>query len=386
MRKEFLPFHQPWIGDEEKKEVLDTLDSGWITTGPKTKKFEEEFKGYIGSKFAIAVNSCTAGLHLSLVASGIKEGDEVITTPFTFSATANVIVHQRAKPVFVDIERGTFNISPEEIKKSITTKTKAIIPVHMAGHPCEMDEIMKIARDNNLIVIEDAAHALEAWYKKKKIGNISNLTAFSFYATKNITTAEGGMITTNNGKLADKIRILSLHGMSRDAWKRYAQEGSSYYEVEYPGYKYNMTDIQAALGLHQLKKINKFYELRERYYQMYNEGLTGLPGIVIPKEKDYIKHARHLYIVLLKTEELNLSRENFMQKLRGYNISSSIHFISLHLHPYYRKAFGFKKGDFPVAEDVSGRCLSLPLYPKMRETDVEYVIHSIRKIIRGKTC
>jgi len=381
VRNDFLPPFRPMIGDEEINEVVDTLKSGWITTGPKTHKFEQLFKEYIGSKHAIALNSCTAGLHLSLVACGIGDSDEVITSPFTFAATANVITHQKAKPVFVDIEKDTYNIDPDRIEEAVTEKTKAIISVHYAGHPCEMDKILKIANEYGLTVIEDAAHALGATYKGKKIGTIGDFTCFSFYATKNMTTAEGGMVTTDNNELAEKIRIISLHGISKDAWKRYSSEGSWYYEVLYPGYKYNMTDVQASLGIHQLKKLNHMQKRRVEIARRYNEAFEGLPEIIIPCVKKYVHHAWHLYPILINTDLLRIDRNKFIEALKTVNIGTSVHFIPLHLHPYYHDKFGFKRGDFPNAEYVYEREVSLPIYPKMTDKDVEDVIIAVKKIV-----
>ncbi len=381
VRNDFLPPFRPMIGEEEIKEVVDTLKSDWITTGPKTHKFEELFKEYIGCKHAIALNSCTAGLHLSLVAIGIQEGDEVITSPFTFAATANVIVHQKAKPVFVDIEKNTYNIDPEKIEEAISDKTKAIIPVHYAGHPCEMDKILKIAKAYNLTVIEDAAHALGATYKGKKIGTIGNFTSFSFYATKNITTAEGGMITTDNDELAEKVRMLSLHGISKDAWKRYSSEGSWYYEILYPGYKYNMTDVQAAIGIHQIKKLEQMRKRREEIAKRYNEAFGNMPKIIPPKVKKHVRHAWHLYPVQINTDLLRIDRNKFIEALKAENIGTSVHFIPIHIHPYYRDRFGFKREDFTNAEYVYDREVSLPIYPKMTDKDVEDVIVAVKKIV-----
>lgn len=380
VREEFLPPFRPNIGKEEIEEVIDTLKSDWITTGPKTHEFEEKFRKYIGCKHAIAVNSCTAGLHLSLVAIDIKEGDEVITTPFTFAATSNVIIHQRAKPVFVDIDEETYNINPYEIDKVISDKTKAILPVHYAGHPCEMDEIIKIAKEHDLVIIEDAAHAIGAFYRGKKIGNIGNFTAFSFYATKNITTSEGGMITTNDDEIADKLRILSLHGISKDAWKRYSSEGSWYYEILYPGYKYNMTDIQASIGIHQLNKIEEMQKKREEIAKVYNEEFEKIDEIIEPKVKSYVRHAWHLYPIRIKN--LKINRDKFIEALKAENIGTSVHFIPIHLHPYYRNRFNFKEDDFPVAEKVYKSILSLPLYPKMEQDDIMDVVKAIKRIVK----
>jgi len=379
VRKNFLPFCQPNISKEEIDEVVDTLKSDWITTGPKTKEFEKRFAEYVGTKYAIAVNSATAGMHLALVASGIGKGDEVITTPYTFAATANVIIHSQATPVFVDINKDTFNIDPAKIEEAITRKTKAIIPVHFAGQSCQMDEILEIAKRYHLIVIEDAAHAVSSKYKDKKIGNIGNVTAFSFYATKNLTTGEGGMVTTNNKELAEKIAILSLHGISKDAWKRYGAQGSWYYEIMYPGFKYNMTDIQASIGLHQLAKIEECLKIREQYVRMYEEAFKELPQIITPKNVTPGRHAWHLYCILVNAKTIN--RDKFIEELAAEGIGTSVHFIPIHLHPFYRQTFGFKKGDFPIAEWIYEREISLPLHPKLTKQDVKEVILAVKKIV-----
>jgi len=376
-RKEFLPYNLPLIEEEEIKEEIDTLKSGWLTTGPKTIKFENLIAEYIGAKHAIAVNSCTAALHLSLVALGIGKGDEVITTPYTFASTGNVIIHAEAKPVFVDVKKETFNIDTERIKEAITPKTKAIIPVHYAGQPCDLKAIQEIAEDHNLYIIEDAAHAIGAEYDGKKIGTFSTTTCFSFYSTKNITTGEGGAITTDDDELHDKLRILRLHGISRDAWQRYSSKGSWYYEIESCGWKYNMMDMQAALGLHQIKKLDKFIEIRRKYTNIYNGELSKIDGVVVPYEKPNVKHVYHLYPILLR----DYNRNKFIEQMREMNIGCSVHFIPLHLHPFYKNTFGFKKGDFPNEEWVYEREVSLPLYPKMKEKDINYVIIKIKDII-----
>jgi len=381
VRDRFLPFHQPSIEDEEIQEVVDTLKSGWITTGPKTKLFEKKFQEYIGCKHAIAVSSCTAGLHLALVAAGIGQGDEVITTPYTFATTGEVIIQIGAKPVFVDIEEDGFNIDVTKIPEAITPETKAIIPVHFAGEPCDMDEIMKIAQENNLFVIEDAAHAVGAEYKGKKIGNIGDVTVFSFYATKNLTTGEGGMVTTNNDELAEKIRLLSLHGISKDAWKRYTAEGSWYYEILYAGYKYNMTDIQASLGIHQLNKLEKFLSIRQKYAQRYSSAFADISEIKIPPVNHHVRHAWHLYVIRLNSASLSIDRKQFIEALKAENIGSSVHFIPLHLHPYYKKKYGYKQGDYPNSEQVYSRVISLPLFPKMADADLEDVIKAVKKVV-----
>ncbi len=382
VRDSFLVFGQPLIGEEEIQEVVDTLRSGWLGTGPKVHKFEDDFKKYIGCKHAIALNSCTAGLFLALEVIGIKPEDEVITTPMTFAATANVIIHHSAKPVFVDIERDTMNIDPDKIESAITPKTKAIIPVHFAGRPCKMDEIMDIARCHNIWVIEDAAHATEAWYKDKKIGNIGDITVFSFYVTKNLVTGEGGMITTNNDDWAEEIRIKSLHGISKDAWKRYSAEGFQPYEVIYPGYKFNMMDIQAALGIHQLSRIEENLKVRERYWEKYNSAFADISELILPIE-DNNRHARHLYTILIKPEMLKIDRNQFISALKTENIGTGIHFSALHLHKYYREKFGYKRGDFPNSEFVSDRTISLPLSAKLKDEDVNDVITAVKKIIKA---
>lgn len=382
VRQKFLVFGAPDIREEDIQEVVTTLKSGWLSTGPRVARFEEDFKNYIGCKHAIALNSCTAGLHLALEILGIKEGDEVITTPLTFASTANVIIHQGATPVFVDVEGKTGNIDPKEIKKKITKKTKAIIPVHLYGRPCKMDEIMEMAKENNLLVIEDAAHAVETYYRDRKIGTIGDLTAFSFYATKNVVTGEGGMITTNNDEWAKKLRVLQLHGLSKDAWKRYSAEGFTPYDILYPGYKYNMMDIQAALGIHQLKRVEENLKIREKYFRMYNQAFSNIPEIETPIEEKNIRHARHLYTILLKMEKLKCDRNQFAVALQAENIGIGIHFLALHLSSYYKKRFGYRRGNFPNAEYISDRTISSPLSTKLTEEDINDVIAGVRKVIR----
>ncbi len=381
-REAFLPFHQPSIGEEEIQEVIAALKSGWITTGPRTKLFEEQFRDYIGCQHAIAVNSCTAGLHLALVAAGIGAGDEVITTPYTFAATGEVIIQVGAKPVFVDIEADSLNIDPHAVERAITSRTRAIIPVHIAGLPCRMDEIMDIAQRHHLIIIEDAAHAFAAEYRGQKIGNIGQITVFSFYATKNLTTGEGGMVTTNDPEYAEKIRLLSLHGLSKDAWKRYSAEGSWYYEIIHAGYKYNMSDIQAALGLQQLKKTAGFQATRTAYATKYNDAFKDRAELILPHQTTDTKHAWHLYILRLKLELLDITRGEFIQELQRRQIGTSVHFIPLHLHPYYRKNFVFNQ-PLAQAENAFEQAVSLPLYPAMSEEDVNYVIQAVNDILEA---
>lgn len=394
MRDTFLPFALPSIGEEEIAEVADSLRSGWITTGPKTKRFEEEFQDYIGSKHAIAVNSCTAGLHIALTALGIGPGDEVIVPTLTFCSTANVVVHLGARPVLVDVG-DDFNVTPEAIEQAITPRTKAIIPVHYGGQPCDLEPIYALAARHDLPVVEDAAHAVGATYHGHKIGSdalpfsvigrrgrgVRVITVFSFYATKNMTTGEGGMITTADDDLAERMRLLSLHGMSRDAWKRYTSAGSWYYEVVVAGYKYNMTDIQAALGLHQLRKLDSFIAARQHYARLYDQAFADLSEVESPIIHPDRTHVYHLYVIRLNLERLTISRAQFIEELKAQNIGSSVHFIPVHMHPFYRETFGYRQGDFPVAERIYERIISLPLFPRMSEDDVQDVIRAVKDII-----
>ena len=383
MNSENVPFHQPSLGEEEISEVVQTLRSGWLTAGPKTRNFEKDFADYIGCKHAIGLNSCTAGLHLSLISSGISSGDEVITTPMTFAATANVIVLQRAKPVFVDVDPGTLTLNCSEIESKINSKTKAIMPVHYGGHPCDMDPIMELSQKHDLTIIEDAAHALESKYRGKKIGNLGNLTSFSFYATKNITTGEGGMLTTNDDRLAEKIRILRLHGLSRDAWKRYGKEGFQLYEIVLPGYKYNMYDIQASLGIHQLKKVDTFLNRREQIVKKYDKAFCDVAEIQLLNTKPDVKNAHHLYIIVVKTENLKASRDVIIDEIQKRGVGVAIHFRALHLHPFYRQHLDCKEGMFPQAEYYSDRIISLPIYPKMTDENVSKVIETVLEVMHS---
>ncbi len=388
----FLPFSQPSIGKEEISEVIDVLKSGWITTGPKVKLFEEEFAKYIGCKHAIAVNSCTAGLHLALEAIGIREGDEVITSPMTFAATGEVIRYLNAKPLFVDLDPATMNLDVEALKDIVerkcgsgnTAKLKAIVPVHYAGYPCDMDAIMALASRYNLRVVEDAAHAFPTSYKRRMIGTIGDISCFSFYATKNITTGEGGMITTENEEFADRARIMSLHGISKDAWKRYMAEGSWYYEIIAPGYKYNFTDIAAALGIAQLKKTDIFMNRRRQIADMYHEAFQGLDELDLPLangEEKGTTHSWHLYVIRLNLQRLAIDRNKFIDELRRKGIGTSVHFIPLHLHPYYRDTYGYQPDDFPVAYETYQRIVSLPIYPRMSDGDVQKVVDAVTDIV-----
>ncbi len=377
-----IPFHKPYITDEELSEVLDTLKSGWLTMGPKTLKFEEEFKTYVGSKYAIAVNSCTAALHLALRAANLRENEEVIIPTMTFTATAQVVCYFGAKPVLVDIDRETCNIDLAEIEKAITPRTRFIIPVHFGGQPCDMDEIIYMARSKGLIVIEDAAHALPAIYRGRKIGTIGDITCFSFYSTKTLTTGDGGMITTEKREWAEKIRILRLHGISKDAWKRYSDEGSWYYEVTDLGYKYNMTDIQAALGIAQLKKVDYMWERRKEIARKYTDAFRNSKFIIPPLEKPDRVSAWHLYVIKLNLEAITIDRSRFIEELKRMGVGTSVHFIPLHRHPFYKNTFGYSLDDFPSAEWVYERCVSLPIYPQMSDWEIEFVIESVCNVCK----
>jgi dTDP-4-amino-4,6-dideoxygalactose transaminase len=382
LQREFIPFHVPQIDEDEIRSVVETLRSGWLTTGMKVKRFEEDFARYLGSSHAIAVNSCTAALHLALEAVGIEEGDEVIVPTMTFTASAEVVLYLKAKPVLVDCLGDTFNIDPDCIERAITAKTKAIIPVHFGGQPCDMDSILDLARRHKLYVIEDAAHALPAKYRGRTVGAIGDITCFSFYATKTITTGEGGMATTQNPEWASQMRMMSLHGISHDAWKRYAKEGSWYYEVLRPGFKYNLTDIGAAIGIEQLKKCDAFGAARKHIATTYSEAFADLPEIQTPLCEPELQHAWHLYVIQLHPERLKINRDQFIEALKEYGIGTSVHFIPLHLHPYYRDTFGYAPNDFPTANEIYQRIISLPIYPKMTEANIDHVIDAIGKVVK----
>lgn len=377
----YVPFSPPAIGEEEIAEVTDTLRSVWITTGPKTKQFEREFAACVDAPAAQALNSCTAGLHTALVAAGIGPGDEVITTPLTFTATVNVIEHVGARPVLVDVEPDILTIDPQRVAAAITPRTRAVMPVHYAGHPVDLDPLCELAAEHDLLLLEDAAHALPASYKGRRIGSGDNPVAFSFYATKNLTTAEGGMLT-GNPDFIDRVRIISLHGMSRDAWKRYDRGGSWFYEVVLPGFKYNMTDIQSAIGLCQLRKLEGFQQRRREIVDAYTAAFAGQPALELPATRPWAEHAWHLFVLRLRPRTLTIDRDRFIEALGSRNIGTSVHFIPIHLHPYYRDKYGFAPDDFPVAYDAYERMLSLPLNPSMRDADVAAVIDAVLDIVR----
>ncbi|MDX6614377.1 MAG: hypothetical protein QOD75_3563 [Blastocatellia bacterium] len=388
IRANFLPFALPSIGEEEIAEVVDTLRSGWVTTGPKVKRFETQFSAYTGASRAIAVNSCTAALHTALVALGIGPGDEVIVPTLTFCATANVVIHTGARPVLVDVG-ADFQISPKAIEAAITPNTKAIMPVHYAGQAVDLDAIYEIADRHSLVIVEDAAHAVGTTYHGLKIGSdqlsaryprLRRATAFSFYANKNMTTGEGGMITTADDELASKMRVLSLHGMSKDAWKRYTSSGSWYYEIVAAGYKNNMTDIAAALGIHQLRRLDGFVEARRRYARIYDEAFGDMHAVRTPIAHADRNHVYHLYAIRLDLDRMTINRAEFIEQLKQLNIGASVHFIPLHLHPFYQAEFGYRRGDLPQAESIYDSVVSLPLYPGMSEDDVHDVIEAVQLI------
>lgn len=377
-----IPFHIPYIGEDEIAEVLDSLRVTWITMGPKTIRFEEEFARYVASKHAVSLNSGTAALHLALKAIHLTSEDEVIIPTMTFTATGEVVCYFGAKPVIVDVDRETHNIDINAIEKALTPRTKAIIPVHYGGQACDMDEIMSLARKHHLFVIEDAAHAIPAKYKGRKIGTIGDITCFSFYSTKPLATGEGGMVTTENGEWAERMRSLRLHGISKGAWKRYSKGGSWYYEVLEPGFKYNMTDLQAALGLAQLRKVEWLWEKRKEIARKYTEAFAPLQEIITPCVKPDRETAWHLYAIKLNLESLRIDRNSFIENLRTRGIETSVHFIPLHRHPYYRNTFGCREQDYPAAEWIYERTISLPIYPGMTDKETDYVIENVIDLCR----
>ena len=381
VRASFLPYHQPLVDADDERAVVETLRSGWLTTGPRTKGFERDLAAYTGASYCVAVNSCTAALHLALEAAGVGAGDEVITSPITFASTANVIVHRGARPVFVDVEPDTFNIDPARIERAVTPHTKALIPVDFAGQPCDLDAVMSIGARHGLPVIEDAAHSIGAGYKGRRVGGIADMTCFSFYATKNITSGEGGALTTNRQEWADRIAVMALHGISRDAWKRYGAEGYRHWDIIAPGYKYNMFDLQAALVRSQFDKIDAFHARRVALKSRLDEGLRDLQEVVFPAERAWAAHAYHLYPIVVRTETLHADRDTIMNAIQAENVGIGIHFRAVHLHPYYVETFGFARGMFPNAEYYSDRTISLPLYPRMSDPDADDVVAAVRKVI-----
>jgi len=386
MQENSIPFHRPSIGPEELQAVREVLESRWLTTGPVTQQFERDFASFVGCKYAVAVNSCTSALHIALDAVGITAGDEVLVPSYTFAATAEVVVYLGARPVLCDSLPGEFNIDPADAARRITPKTRAIIAVHIAGEPCDLRALRKLAELHSIHLIEDAAHALPASYDGQRIGSISEITAFSFYATKTITTGEGGMLTTNDQAYATRASIMRLHGISGDAWKRYTSQGSWYYEIIDAGFKSNMPDLLAALGLAQLKKAEGFHQRRREIADFYLRRFSNIEELKMPPTGDVnTTHSWHLFILRLRSEMLSRNRGDLIQQLKEAGIGSSVHFIPLHLHPYYRDRYGYSSGDFPHAEDAFVSCVSLPIYPDMSDAEVNKVATTVEQFIQ-KNC
>jgi len=376
-----LPFYRPDIGDEEIAAVVETLRSGWVTVGPRTQEFEQKFADSIGAPYAVAVSSCTAALHLALDALDLQAGDEVITSTLTFTATGATIIHAGARPVLVDCTTDTLNMDPADVARKITPRTRAIVPVHFAGHPVALDEVLALARARSITVIEDAAHALPASYHGRRIGTVGNVTAFSFYATKNLCTGEGGMLTTADAGLVDRLRMRRLHGMSRDAWRRYSNEGSWRYDVSYPGFKYNMTDTAAAMGLVQLRRLPAMHQRRQELARLYSTLLADCPAIQLPVTLPDVEHAWHLYVLRLRPDRLRIHRDAVIEEMKAAGIACQVHFIPLHLHSFYRDAFGYRLEDFPVASALADELLSVPFFTLMSDDDVRLVTFTLRRIL-----
>jgi dTDP-4-amino-4,6-dideoxygalactose transaminase len=381
----FIPFNIPTIGKEEIEEVVHTLGSGWLTTGPKTAQFEREFQDYVQVPYALAVNSATSAMHLALAALGIGPGDEVITTPLTFCATVNTILQVGATPVLADVGNDG-NIDPISISEKVTSRTRAVMPVHLGGLSCDMDSIWRLARENGLYVIEDAAHAIGTYHKGRPIGAgdgeyRSDAVCYSFYATKNLTTGEGGMVVTHDEELFNKMKVLCLHGISKDAWNRYAEQGNWYYEVVACGFKYNLSDILSAIGIHQLRKQENFIKTRADYARFYNEAFANLPEVEIPPDTPMDRHSWHLYSLRLNLEMLEIDRDQFIRELRRRQIGSSVHFIPIPLHPVYRPFAELPRNRCPRALELYRRVISLPLYPAMTEAQLKHVADAVREIV-----
>jgi dTDP-4-amino-4,6-dideoxygalactose transaminase len=379
----YLPYCRPTVDEEEIAAVEEVLRSGWLTTGPRAHAFEEAFAGMTGSPHALAVNSGTSALHLALAAVGIKAGDEVVTTPLTFCACANVIVQLGATPVLADICEDDFNIDPEQVICRITDRTKAVMAVDFAGHPCRLDELLEITRRKGIFLLEDAAHSAGAVYRDRPVGSIADATAFSFYATKNLTTGEGGMLTTALDEVDSLARSLALHGMSRDAWKRYQKDAAWAYDVIAPGFKYNMSDIQAALGMVQLRRLDEFNAARSRLADRFRRRLSSCEFLRLPAVRGEVQSSWHLYVIRLRLERLHIDRGEFIEELAKRGIGASVHFIPIHHHSFYREGFGFAAGDYPVTEKVFPEMISLPLYPLMTEDDVDRVADAVVTIAEG---
>jgi dTDP-4-amino-4,6-dideoxygalactose transaminase len=381
--EDFLPYNLPDISDSEIEAVVEALKSGWLAPGPRVKAFEEEFAKLAGTKHAIALDSATAGMHVALVAMDIGPGDEVITTPTTFAASVNVIIHAGAIPVLADIRIDDYCIDPEAVERAITARTKAILPVHHGGSACRMAEILAIARKHDLRIVEDAAHGLGTHIDGRHIGAVGDATVFSFYPTKNVTSGRGGMLTTNDDELAARCRLLSLHGMSNDAWDRYTERGSWAYQVRAAGYNYTMSDFQAALGHAQFRRLDEFQRRRTEIAAEFNGRLAALPELVLPIERDGSTHAWHLYVVRLRPDALTIDRDQFIIEMKERGIGTSVHFIPIHHHPYYRETYGWAPGDFPAADEAFKTMVSLPLYTRMDEGAVDRVVTAVEDIVRG---
>jgi perosamine synthetase len=381
VKEQVIPFHQADVGEQEAQAAADVIRSGWLTMGPKTLEFEQGFAAYVGAKHAIGVSSCTAALHLALDAIGLKQGDEVLVPTTTFTSTAEVVAYFKAKPVLVDIDVESLCINPVDAERRITARTRAIIPVHYGGQPCDMEAIQDMANRHGLRVIEDAAHSVPASYRGVRVGAISELTAFSFYATKTLTTGEGGMVTTNNDDLAARMRMMRLHGIGRDAWKRYSSEGSWYYEVLDSGFKYNLTDIQSAIGIVQLEKCDRMHIARQKIAARYSAKFAKERALQIPIVADDRTSAWHLYALRLNLEVISITRSEMIEKLKERGIGTSVHFIPLHMHPYYQNAYGYRANDFPVASNQYERYISLPIFPGMTSTQIDYVIENVLEIV-----
>jgi dTDP-4-amino-4,6-dideoxygalactose transaminase len=382
MRSSFLPFARPSLGEEEIAELVDTLRSGWITTGPKTERFAAAFLDYVGGRFAVPVSSATAGLHVALLALGVGPGDEVVTTPMTFVATLNTIVHCGAVPVLADIDAGTLNVRVEQVEPRLTPRTKAIVPVHFVGQPVDLDPLLELAASRGIPVLEDAAHAVGTEYKGRRIGSFPTTSVFSFHPNKNITTGEGGMIVTDDEGVFERASLLKFHGMDREAWKRFAKEGSPRTDVEVPGFKYNMMDIQAALGLRQLPRLEGFIAERARLAARYEAAFSGVAGLILPQRVPYAaRHAWHLYTPLVDVDRLRISRDRFMAELKNRNIGTGLHYTAAHEFTYYASRFGWRPEDFPEAHFVSERIVSLPLFPGLSDADQDDAIAAVREVL-----
>jgi perosamine synthetase len=381
VKKQIIPFHRADLGEQEAQAAAEAVRSGWLTMGPKTFEFEQNFASYVGAKHAVGVSSCTAALHLALDAIGLKQGDEVLVPTTTFTSTAEVVTYFKAKPVLVDVDAESLCMDPADAERRITKRTRAVIPVHYGGQPCDMEAIQDMANRHGLRVIEDAAHAVPASYRGVRVGAISELTAFSFYATKTLTTGEGGMVTTNNDDLATRMRMMRLHGIGRDAWKRYSSEGSWYYEVLDSGFKYNLTDIQSAIGIVQLEKCDRMHIARQKIAARYSVKFAKERALQIPTIADDRTSAWHLYALRLNLEEISITRSEMIEKLKERGIGTSVHFIPLHMHPYYQNAYGYRANDFPVASNQYERYISLPIFPGMTSTQIDYVIEKVLEIV-----